>query len=207
MQQLFLSAMEKAVNQYLRLDPETITRIAELEGKVIQVELTDWSQAFYILPLANGLQFLSEYHTDADTVIKGKLSALTRSGLASGSTKSVKQNNIEISGDLDTGEKMREIMQSIDIDWEEHLAKLIGDSGANTFMSIARDLRSGFAESMGILRQKASEYLHQEAQILPTSNEVEQFCQDVATTRDAVARAEARLKQLFDDNDAPPPSS
>ncbi len=59
---LMLTGMETALNQVLRLDPETLKKLDALNGKSVKIELTDWETEFYILPYRQGLQLLSDYH-------------------------------------------------------------------------------------------------------------------------------------------------
>ena len=46
---LILSGLEKVLNSYLQLDPESIKRLSDVENKIIKIEITDWNFSFFML--------------------------------------------------------------------------------------------------------------------------------------------------------------
>ncbi len=42
MKQAVFSGLEAALNQAIKLDPATQERLAELEGKIILIDIADW---------------------------------------------------------------------------------------------------------------------------------------------------------------------
>src|SRR3990167_6852337 len=124
---LALSGLEKAINAYLRLDPESIQRLAQLDKKIIEIEITDWQFHFYIQPNQQGLTLLSEIKGTPDTLVAGTLFGLFNAACAKGENTALFKNSIAISGDTEVGETIRDILTTLDIDWEEHLSKRVGD--------------------------------------------------------------------------------
>ena len=53
---LALVGLEKAINAYLKLAPDTITQLATLKGKAIKVDITDWHISFFVLPQSDGIE-------------------------------------------------------------------------------------------------------------------------------------------------------
>ena len=65
-----LSTLETAINKYLRLDPKTIIELKRLQGKTVQITLTDWDIRFYIQPSTNGINLLPfDENTVVDTIM------------------------------------------------------------------------------------------------------------------------------------------
>ena len=62
------ASLEKLINTYIRLDPETIARLANRSGKTILIEFPDWNFKFYLMPTHNGVQLLNHYEGDPDTI-------------------------------------------------------------------------------------------------------------------------------------------
>lgn len=191
-----LSALEAVLNRYLKLDPDTITRLKALDGKVIELNVTDWNVQFYLVPNANGLSLYSSYSDPADTIISGTLNALFQVSRSRGKTAELFNHKIETSGDMETGEKIRDILGSIDIDWEEQLSKLVGDIPANKVGNLARKLKQVSLDTRQTLELNLKEFLQLELNALPTQDEVSHFCAEVTELRNAVERAEARIKLI-----------
>ena len=193
---LALPGLETAINSYCRLDPDTITRLAALSDKVIKVEIIDWRISFYIAPDSHGIQLLAEYSQEPDTTIKGTLFGLFRVSLAGASGSSLFDNTIEISGDTDTGEAIRDILRKIDIDWEEHLSHLVGDTLAHQAARRFNQAVKFGKRSVEKLQENIKEYIHEEARYFPTQQQANQLYKNIGKLRDDVDRAEARIKRL-----------
>ncbi len=196
MKNIALSGLETAINIYLHLDPETIKRTAKLSNKVIKIELTDWETSFYVLPSSSGLALLADYDKKPQATISGPLSGLVRVSLDKASSQSLFKQGVKITGDVQLGEQMQDILRRIDIDWEEHLSRFVGDIFAH---QIAR----GFKKTIQIgkhttetLQRNMKEYLHEEAKYFPTQQQIEAFYRNIGKLRDDVDRAEARIKRL-----------
>lgn len=193
---LALSGLETAINAFLKLDPETLTRLEKLSGKIIKVDISDWNFCFYIEPSAQGMHLYTQISAQPDTIIRGKLGSLLRVGKAQGENKALFDNAIEISGDMDTGSAIREIMQKIDIDWEEHLSRITGDEVAHTIGEQTRKTIQAGKDAADSVKFNIKEFIFAEAKFFPTKVEVEQFYQDISQLRDDVDRLEARIKRL-----------
>ena len=192
-----LTGLEAMINKVLRLDPDSIERLKKLDGKSVKVVINDWNISFFVLPYAHGLQLLNEYHKQPNTVISGKLFGLMKAGIAKAKTTALFDESITISGDTQTGEAIRDVLKNLDIDWEEQLSKIVGDSLAHPIAHHAKkavDLGKRTIRSLG---DNVSEYLHYESQQLPPQQAVENFISDVSRLRDDVDRIEARINKLM----------
>lgn len=191
-----LISLEKAINAYCRLDPNTIQRLSSLEGKVIKCHITDWDANFYITPHDQGVRLSQSHYGQTDTSISGTLNGLFRLGCAKGATKAATKNKILISGDTEVAQTLQSIFSEIDIDWETHLAKCMGDTLAHQLGNAARHLFNAGKDATKSLKRSLQEYLHHEARTFPTQQECDTFYQDVSKIKNDVERAHARIKQL-----------
>lgn len=197
MMEFALSGLEKVMNGYLRLDEENLSRLASLDGKIIKFSVTDWRINFYIYPGVNGIHLSTTETATADTIIAGTLVGLFKAGLAKGSGTALFANSIDISGDTQVGEQIRRLLVDMDIDWEEHLSKIIGDIAAHKLStSIKQTIHLGkiTARTLG---DNLKEFLQIESRAVPSPTEVEKFIDDVNVLQYAVDRAEARLNHLY----------
>lgn len=194
---LALYGLETAINNFLRLDPDAIHYLKKIEGKIIKIEITDWCLHFFIRPDGQGIQLLSDTQQSPDAVIRGTLFGLLRTGCAKATGSALFKNTIEIDGDTETGEILRDLLQKIDIDWEEHLSKLTGDILAHKIGHQVRKTIQFTQHSITTLEENIKEYLHEEVRYFPTSQQLEEFYQNIATLRDDVDRLEARINRIL----------
>lgn len=123
-----LTAAEILINPLLQMDETTLQRLTSIEGKLIQVEVIDWQIIYGIVPHQSGVQLLSKIEgRQADCRIRGKLMDLCQVFCNRGSTPALFKQSIDIEGDPELAEKIHEIMQKLDIDWEGLSTHVFGD--------------------------------------------------------------------------------
>lgn len=190
------AAIETAINQVLKLDPETVERIQTLQGKVIAIELRGLDTVMYILPQAGKLNVYSNFEGEADTVLRGSPVALARMGLAKNAGDVLFEGDVEITGDVELGQQFREIIDGLDIDWEEHLSHVTGDVVAHKLGNFARGALDWGRNTVETLGRDAAEYLQEESSDLPSRDEVEMFLTGIDDLRSDIDRLEARVQRF-----------
>jgi len=187
--------IEQAVNGILKLDPESRKVMSLFEGKVIAMELEGTTLTLYCLPGADGINIMTLYEGPVDTTLSGRPYAMLR--LATGDSKKVLfAGDVTIRGDVELGQRFKQSLDKLDIDWEEHLATLTNDVIAHKVGYFVREVSSWLNNAGERLGRDGAEYLQQEVYTTPTRDDVEGFYRGVETLRDDVARLEARLQQL-----------
>lgn len=190
------ASLEAAVNKVLRLDPDTVEKLATLAGKVIAVELRGLNVALYLIPEKSGLNIFSRFDGEPDTTLRGTPLAMARMGLEKKAGDTLFAGDVEISGDVELGQSFREILDGLDIDWEEQLSLVTGDVVAHQVGNVVRGAVDWGRKTLEILSRDAAEYLQEESRDLPNPGEVENFLSDVDVLRTDVDRLEARVKRL-----------
>ncbi|HEB93824.1 MAG TPA: sterol-binding protein [Gammaproteobacteria bacterium] len=190
------AAIEVAVNQVLALDPDTVARLREINGKVIAIELQGLDVALYLIPTDTGLSVFGYFAGEPDTILRGSPVGMLRMGLAENASDSFFAGEVEISGDVELGGQFREILDGLDIDWEEHLSYVTGDVVAHRVGSFVRDAVDWGRKTLDTLGRDGAEYLQEESRDLPNRFEMEEFLTAVDTLRTDVDRLEARIERL-----------
>lgn len=201
---LLAAGFETALNQYLRLDPDALTRVAGLSGKVIALELifsprhpttgSESSLTLYLLPGPDGIQVLDHYSGAPDVLIRGTPLALANSSRKG--TRATVGTDVEIVGDTQLGKAFKELLDSVDIDWEEHLSRVTGDTLAHQLGNTLRNIFSWGQRATDTLSHDMAEYLQEESRDLPARGAVEEFLDAVDTLRSDTDRLEARIRRL-----------
>jgi ubiquinone biosynthesis protein UbiJ len=191
-----LAAAEAAVNGVLALDPEGAARLARVQGQVLLVELTGFGTRVYVVPGESKLFLFGAYEAAPDCVVHGSPVALLNMLLAEHREDAVFAGTIRIDGDNRLAQTLGEVFRGLDIDWEELLSKLLGDTLAHRLMNRARAGERWAGHSGDIARQNLREYLQEETRVLPSRQELEAFLAAVDTLRDDVERLAARVERL-----------
>jgi len=197
------AALETALDLYLKQDPQARRGCAALEGKIIRLDIIGLGLSLYFLPGSNGIQVSSHYEGEADTLLTGSPLGFAR--LALGSREdTLFEGAVEIKGDTETGQQFQDLLANTDWDWEEQLSHITGDVIARQIGNVARLSGKFISDSRNTLEQDVSEYLQEEARLLPTRSEVSNFLEDVDQLRSDVDRLNARIGRLLQTMDSEP---
>lgn len=192
----FAGAVETACNSALALDPEVRERLGALEGKVIAVELLGLGIQLVFFPHAQGVQVLSHFEGEADTVIRGAPLSLLRLSLSAKPADELFAGGVELSGDTVTGQAFQDILRALDLDWEELLSRIAGDDIAHQAGRLLRSAGEQLRHTGRTLEMNVSEYLHEEADMLVNRHAVDDFLHAVDDLRSDADRLVARVHRL-----------
>ncbi len=194
-----LGAMETGLNQLFAMDPETFKRLESFKGKIVAFHMTDIGQTLYFFPDDQGIQIVSHYEGEADTVISGSLLAFARMAIADekSKTSAVFKGDISINGDIALGQHFQSLFKQLDIDWEEHLSHITGDVLAHSLGNMARGFLGWGKETLNSLSLDVSEYLQYETRDIASGPEINHFNTQIDKIRSDIDRAEARVNRLF----------
>lgn len=200
-QDLALEALEEALNRVLAMDPDARRRLADLHGRVVRVDLQGTGIQLNFVPGHDGhLRLLGSIEHEPDCTLSGSPVDLIRAGDSTSGHAQLFAGRVQIDGDTGLAHGFSETLAGIDIDWEEQLSRLTGDIAAH---EIGRGLRAAAREGRRLGRSaqdNLSEYLTEEARLLPHRFEVEDFLAEVDVLRDDCERLAARISLLEQKN-------
>lgn len=191
-----LAVVEQGLNRYLELDPEGAAGFAPLEGRIIGIELLGFGTRVTIIPSLQRLQLFGGYDATPDCLIRGTPLALARMGLSERKETPVIQGEVEIAGDTGLAQAFSRALAGLSVDWEEQLARLIGDPFAHQVGNQVRAAVRWGHSTTETLTSNLQDYLQEEARLLPTRYEIDAFLAQIDILRDDVERAEARIERL-----------
>lgn len=101
-----------------------------------------------------------------------------------------------ISGSAEFADALSFVLRHLSWDFEEDLAKVIGDIAAHRTAEMLRSFVGWQKQAARNLAENAVEYLRDESHVLPSPQEIGAFADDVDHLRDDLARLEKRVQQL-----------
>jgi len=186
----FSKSFEMAFAGAIHLDEMHGQAFSELEGKVIELWIAPVKFPLFCL--------INQGQVATQTVLNGEADVTLKTGLRQFRVLA-QEGCFEtkyIRGDKGLGQAFVEAMESLEIDWEEHLSHYTGDLVA---FKIGHGIRS-LLERKQNTKQHAGdtlrEYLQFEINALPTRNQVEHFVKDVQHTQNSVEQMAERIKNL-----------
>lgn len=194
--QAVLAALEQVLARYLSLDPEGAQRLAPMYGRVICIEIRGFGTRLYFIPGTTGIQVYGDYAAQPDCIMRGSLVALARMGLTSHKEDSLFSGQVQVEGDTDLAQEFGDLVGGLDPDWEEQLARMVGDPIAHQVGNQVRAAGRWGRRSLDTLAADVTEYLQEEQRILPTRYELNAFLNAVDTLRDDTERLAARVERL-----------
>ncbi|VAW56217.1 hypothetical protein MNBD_GAMMA07-1484 [hydrothermal vent metagenome] len=194
--QALSAVLESALNRYLSLDPDALSRFSVLEGKVIAVELTGINKIICLFVSADGFLVLSDFDGEADAIISGSPAALAKMALANNAKEELFQGAVSITGDTYLANQFNQCLMQVDIDWEDILAQKIGNIAAHKIGNIIRDTSQWFNQSAHSVFMDSGEYIQEEIRLSPSNAELRRFIRQVDELREATDRLNARIELL-----------
>ena len=175
-----LKALQTAINQALLLDESMPTKIKALHGKAIEIIITPLNVNFFITFNEGQLKLLDCFSGTPDTVIHSNPLGLIRlSFLPASKARSLFNDKMRLSGDIELGLAVKKLFDEMDIDWEGHLAYFTGDVVAHQLGSMVRrglDFKRQLSMS---LQTNMTDYIQDELRLFPSREEIENFFSDV----------------------------
>lgn len=186
-------AIEHGIATVLRMDPHTKESLASIEGKVIRVEVVAPTLQFHLIVLEGCVDVEGSFDAEADTTISGSAADLLS---LRAKNDALYTGAVRISGDMATGEQVRNLIMNVELDLEEFIAPLTGDAVAHQIGRFGSQLGAWLNDTGQSLKTNTGEYFQEEAELLAPNSEVVRHCSEVDELREYTDRIEARLSQL-----------
>lgn len=191
-----LNLVERPLNRALRTDPETLTRLSALQGRVVAVDLLGLQSSVFVLPTEHGMRLQTKHDGPVHVRLRGTPMALLALITHGGGQQATFSGDVEISGDLSLTQHLQALIRGLEVDWEELLSQKVGDMAGHQLGNVSRRIGWWGKQTRQTLENDVSEFLRYELRLLPQRSEVHGFLDSVDTLRADTDRLEQRLQRL-----------
>ena len=192
---MLLERLEGLLNRNVADSRQAQALCRQLDGRVVSLTVEGTPLAFFFKAHGGRISLATRHEGDADASLSGTPIALL--ALAGPRAEgALRGGGVRIEGDAEVAQKFRELLAQAQPDFEEELARVIGDVAAHQVANLARGLLDWGRKARTSLAGIVAEYLQEEGRDLPTRTEVEEFLAGVDQLRDDVERLEARFARL-----------
>lgn len=196
MNHLFITSLSKAINAYLKLDSESTGRLEKLSGRAISIELLPFHFQFQCLFTDQGVKIHTGDEMETETQIRGTPLQMMGVMMAKENRQRFFADDLVMEGDAELGQQVIALFDELQIEWEEQLSKLVGDVPSYHVGRLIRKVGNWFKQTEDSIADDINEYVHEEAQWLPSKEALQDLFHDIDAVRMDVDRAEARIQAL-----------
>ena len=184
-----------ALNHLLQQQPWAAERLKAFAGQGVEFRCPPFPDLRLRI---TGAGFLDRAQAEAASALVVKLSPGTVPFLLARDENARKQ--VAIEGSADLASTVDYLFRNLTWDFEEDLSRVFGDVVAHRLASGGRAFAAWQREAVMRLAENLAEYWTEEQPLLARPADVEDFCRNVDTLRDDVARLEKRVERLSGSN-------
>ncbi len=194
LQQVFTSSIEILINKVLSLDTSEVD-LKKLEQKTLTLVLSEFSFPLS-LSIDNNKVIVSGLTERADCTIKTSLKTLQELKAEQQLTELIKQDKLDLTGDIKVAQQFLTIAENLNIDWQSELATHIGDMPTHKLVQLGKKVTDKFQFASKQIKADASEYIVHEKRLVVTRSQIEHFSQQVSQLSNEVDQVSARIEAL-----------
>lgn len=201
-QQTLCSTVEFIVNQALALNINGNNVLSALEQKTLTILLTELG-----FPLSFSINenkvLVTSLTERSDCTIKTSAKTLLELKKEQQITELIKQEKLDVQGDIKVAQLFANIAESLEIDWQSEIAKHIGDIPTYKLSQFGKNLAKKFNFATQQIQADASEWLVHEKRLVVTSSQIQCFSQQVLEISRQTDIISERIQRLAEKTSTP----
>jgi ubiquinone biosynthesis protein UbiJ len=201
-QQTLCATVEFAVNQAMVLNSNGNNVLAALEQKTLSILLTELGFPLSFSFNENKILVTSLLER-SDCTIKTSIKTLLELKKEQQITELIKQEKLDVQGDIKVAQLFVNIAESLDIDWQSEIAKHIGDIPMYKLSQLGKNLTEKFTFATQQIQADASEWLVHEKRLVVTSSQLHSFSQQVSEVSRQTDTLFESIQRLVEKNSTP----
>ncbi len=198
--QTLAASLEIIINQVLSLGSAN-SSLEKLEQKTLTLTLAelDFPLSFSVtsgIDVNDKNLLVTSLTERADCTINTSLKTLRELQAKQQLTDLIKQDKLDVTGDIKVAQQFANLAQNLDIDWQSELANYIGDVATHKLVQLGKKISAKINFATTQIQADASEYIVHEQRLVVTKSQIEHFNQEVNDVSKDVMALEARIARL-----------
>jgi ubiquinone biosynthesis protein UbiJ len=199
--QMATATLELIINKALSLNNKSLS-FAAIAHKTLTLELAElpFLLCFTVDNSANPVGIIVRSNTESsDCTIKTSIKTLEKLKAKQSLTQLIKQDELDVSGDIKIAQQFANIAQSLEIDWQTELAKHLGDVPTHKLLQFGNKITKSLMATGKQLEADVSEYLVHEKRLVVTSSQINAFNKQTKDIANEVDNLSVRIDKLIAD--------
>ena len=197
--QILTSTLEILINKTLTFSTNTAS-LEKLTQKTLTLVLEElgFPLSFTVCNTAESPTIVVTTLTEcADCTINTSISTLRELKAEQPITELIKQDKLDLTGDIKVAQQFASVAENLDIDWQSELANHIGDIPTYKLMQLGKRVSEKVQFATKQIKADTSEYIVHEKRLVVTRSQIDQFNQQVFEASEQVDQLDQRISQLI----------
>jgi len=173
-QQFLSSVLEAIINKALNLSLNGTQGLFPLEQKNLVVHLSELGFPLSFIVNSNKV-LVTSLSENPDCAIHTSIKTLVALQKEQQLTELIKQDKLDIVGDIKVAQHFANVAETLDIDWQSELAKHIGDIPTYKLTQLSKKIASKLSFASQQIQADSSEWLVHEKRLVVTNSQVSEF--------------------------------
>jgi O2-independent ubiquinone biosynthesis accessory factor UbiT len=184
------------LNVFFSRYPDLKDQLSQLSGKIFEFEVEDLEESFFMMVDDQGSVNIHTYCDNiANVTMSGSTSAFLSLLFQTTDPDSLFFSRaLNLSGETDTGLHFKNILNNVDINWEQELTVLLGSSIAQSLMALARQAQGVSEQGKEKIESEIENWMEQ--QNLPLKQKFETFQSQVEALAEQTSKLEKSLSRV-----------
>ena len=194
LQQAFTSSLEIIINKVLSFNTVEVD-LSKLEQKTLTVFLSELNFPISLTVNLNNV-IVTSLTERSDCILKTSLNTLQILKAEQQLTKLIKDDRLDVTGDIKVAQQFLNIAESLNIDWQSELANHIGDMPTHKLVQLGNKVAKKIQFARTQIEADASEYLVFEKRLVVTQSQINHFNEEVNQVNNLVDEMSTRIDAL-----------
>jgi ubiquinone biosynthesis protein UbiJ len=197
--QVATATLELIINKALALNNNKSVSFAAVAQKTLTLELAElpFTLCFTVNTSASKTVVIARSRTEfSDCTINTSFNTLNKLKANQSLTQLIKQDELDVTGDIKIAQQFANIAQSLEIDWQTELAKHLGDVPTHKLLQFGNKITKSLVGKGKQLEADIGEYLVHEKRLVVTNSQINTFNQKTKDVASKVDTLSARIDKL-----------
>jgi ubiquinone biosynthesis protein UbiJ len=197
--QVATATLELIINKALALNNNKSVSFAAVAQKTLTLELAElpFTLCFTVNTSASKTVVIARSRTEfSDCTINTSFNTLNKLKANQSLTQLIKQDELDVTGDIKIAQQFANIAQSLEIDWQTELAKHLGDVPTHKLVQFGNKITKSLVGKGKQLEADIGEYLVHEKRLVVTRSQINAFNQKTKDVAKKVDTLSARIDKL-----------
>tara|TARA_B100000686_G_scaffold354042_1_gene462331 strand:- start:2269 stop:2904 length:636 start_codon:yes stop_codon:yes gene_type:complete len=195
-----LWSIEKILNQLISIDSHVNEKLKKFSGKTLAIHTTNPTFTITTFIEAEKISLSSAELEDSriipDVAITAELADFLF--LLTDKDTPLADARIKVVGDVHLIQAIQTTIRSLDTQWADLLAPIVGDIVTNEVSQFVNDLQAWKIETDQRIKRNIPDYLIEESKLIPNPNDVKKFSENLEALRLRIDRLNAKAELLSD---------
>jgi len=198
--QVATATIELIINKALALNNNKLVSFSAINQKTLTLKLAELSfpLSFTVSSTASATAFIVRTHVESsDCTINTSINTLKKLKDNQSLTLLIKQDELDVNGDIKLAQQFANIAQSLAIDWQSELARHLGDVPTHKLLQFGNKITKSVSAAGKQIGTDIGEYLVHEKRLVVTTSQIASFNQQTKDIANKVDTLSARIDMLF----------